>query len=214
MIMNELYKTQLVADKYNLLLDGVNNKLVLVVKLLDYNNQPVTGKSVKVSVTDGYFTRSEGGGTYDYGGTSTKTVTNTTDSKGEFTVYYTATERGIVTFTANESLLQVQVKGWKKILSSPTFFDNVRFDAYTNEEYVYIQFDGETTINTGSENLAYSSRISEGYLPIGYVYAPASHYPKKPIDLAINKDGTIFLINKSNEEFTHVNGCLFYPIIK
>ena len=127
MIISDMYQTKIEASNYNANIDSTNN--VITVTLLDFNNQPVTNKSVTLSCDKGYFTKK---GSTSISGTTTKSVTVNTDSNGKITATWTASEWGLCTFSANNNKVQINVKGWKVVQGA----DNLN-------SYFHIRVNGE-----------------------------------------------------------------------
>ena len=108
MIISDLYQTKIEATNYNVNIDSTNT--VITVSLIDFNGAPVTSKSVTLSCDRGYFNKN---GSTTINGTSTKSITATTDNNGKITATWTASDWGLATFTSNNSNIQVNVGGWK-----------------------------------------------------------------------------------------------------
>ena len=108
MIISDLYQTKIEATGYNVDIDSTNT--VITVSLIDFNGAPVTGKSVTLSCDRGYFNKN---GSTTINGTSTKSITATTDNNGKITATWTASDWGLATFTSNNSNIQINVGGWR-----------------------------------------------------------------------------------------------------
>lgn len=113
----ELYKTDVHSSRYNFKIDQTSN---VRVRMTDYNNQPVIGKTVTVTANIGQFENGE----LEY--------TGTTDENGEFTVTYTATQWGIINFRANEASFTCIVNGFRKTTLF-TKSHGSKFDFFVNE---------------------------------------------------------------------------------
>ena len=123
MIISDLYTTKMECDTYNLE-ESDTNLVNLTVTLEDFNKIRVTGKSVKITVDSGYFTKCVGASTETFQNTSTRTITAKTNSNGVITATWRHTGHGLVTFKANDSNIQCFVRktdvkhsdtGWKVV---------------------------------------------------------------------------------------------------
>lgn len=136
MIISDLYQTKIECVKnsddsayYNVDIDSTDVKVV--VSLIDFNGNPVSGKEVVVTVDRGEFTSVEtgtGGSITDSG----KTATATTTSDGVIEVLYTASEWGLATFSTNSANIQINVTGWKKVKEGSNW-SGVNYTLYVDE---------------------------------------------------------------------------------
>lgn len=171
MEITDLYQTKIEASSYNVNIDSTGN--VITVTLLDFNNQPVTNKSVTLTCDKGYFTKK---GSTNISGTTTKSVTVNTDSNGKITATWTASEWGLCTFSANSNTIQINVKGWRTIQESTPF-----------------------TIKANSEGIAELSLHYGSTVTIGEVNkwwdVTASAKPSQDVGTIRNNYGVNWLIN-------------------
>ena len=105
-ILGTNYKiTNIEASDYN---PSIDDSITLTITVTDVYEDPVTGESVTVTASEGTFTQLNGSSI-----TAAATVTGTTNSSGQFTLTYTCTEWGLITFSANNQSTQVNVIGFK-----------------------------------------------------------------------------------------------------
>jgi len=121
--LSDIYQTKIEASNYNVSIDSTDN--VITVTLLDFNNQPVTNKSVTLTCDKGYFTKK---GSTNISGKTTKSVSVNTDSNGKITATWTASEWGLCTFSANSNKVQINVKGCRT--SSNQYINKYEFETY------------------------------------------------------------------------------------
>ena len=130
MIITELYQTKIEASSYNVNIDATDT--VITVSLIDFNSAAVTGKQVVLTCDKGYFNKNC---STAISGTTTKSIIATTDSNGQITATWTASEWGLATFSTNNSNVQIKVDGWK------TYRNDSYYVVLYNEDYVYFKFD-------------------------------------------------------------------------
>lgn len=127
MQISDLYQTKISCSTYNANIDSTDT--VVTVKLIDFNGAAVTNKSVTLTCDKGYFNKN---GSTSISGTTTKSITATTNSSGEITATWTASEWGLCTFSTNNSNIQIKVGGWKTARNTTDVV--VRY----NEKYVNV----------------------------------------------------------------------------
>ena len=93
------------CDEYNPNIDGT---VTLTVTAKSVYGNPIEDMEIPVTCSDGNFTELNGSSI-----TGASTVTGTTDSNGEFTLTYSCSEWGLITFSANNSVIQIRVVGCK-----------------------------------------------------------------------------------------------------
>ena len=105
-VLGENYKiTNIECSDYNPSIEG---NITVTITVNDVYGDAVSGESVTVTVSDGTFTQLNGSDI-----TASDSVTGTTNSSGQFTLTYTCSEWGLITFTANNKTTQVKVGGYK-----------------------------------------------------------------------------------------------------
>lgn len=95
------------CSSYNPTIDGT---VTVTVTVNDVYCDAVSGEEVTVTASEGNFTAYNG--TAITGATS---HTGTTDSNGQFTLTYTASVWGLITFTAPNASTQIKVQGFKSM---------------------------------------------------------------------------------------------------
>lgn len=132
MIISDFYQTRIEASNYNVNIDSTDT--VITVTLIDFNGVAVTGKSVTLTCDRGYFNKN---GSTAISGTTTKSITATTDSNGKITATWTASEWGLATFSTSNSSqpshIQVNVTGWK------THFNSGEYTVRYNDSFVEVR---------------------------------------------------------------------------
>ena len=99
--------TSISCDNYNPTIDGT---VTVTVFVGDSDGNGVQGVSVPVTASSGNFTKLNGASI-----TAASTVTGTTGVNGTFTLIYSCSEWGLITFSANTVNKQILVKGYKTI---------------------------------------------------------------------------------------------------
>ena len=115
MIISDLYKVIITANKYETNIDSED--VIITVTVKDFNNQPVTGKTIDLTVDKGVFTKKGNSNV-----SATKSLSALSDSNGQMTAQWKANEWGLCTFTVgnNSANIQILVKGWKYLYGSPS----------------------------------------------------------------------------------------------
>ena len=130
-ILGANYKiTKIVASDYN---PNIDSTITVTVTVKDVYDDPVENESVQVTCNIGKFTKLNGSTISD-----TQSVTGNTDSNGQFTLTYSCTEWGLITFSANNKSTQIKVKGWKQIWSA----ESNTVVAYRDETHGRLIIDG------------------------------------------------------------------------
>ena len=109
MQITDLYQTKITCSTYNANIDSTNT--VITVKLIDFNGNAVTNKSVTLTCDKGYFNKKN---STSISGTTTKSITLTTNSSGEITGTWTASEWGLCTFSTKNHILSKTLNIIKK----------------------------------------------------------------------------------------------------
>lgn len=104
--------TSIVSSNYNPQIDGT---VTLTVTVKDVYGDNVNGESVTVSCSAGTFTAVNGSSI-----TAATSATGTTNSSGQFTLTYTCGNWGLITITANNTSIQLNVDGWKYVRGDPS----------------------------------------------------------------------------------------------
>ena len=99
--------TNIVCSDYN---PNIDSTITVTVTVKDVYGDAVSGESVTVTASEGTFTQLNGSSI-----TAAATVTGTTNSSGQFTLTYSCTDWGLVTFSANNTSIQARVNGWRSV---------------------------------------------------------------------------------------------------
>ena len=124
-ILGENYKiTNIECSDYN---PNIDTYITVTITVNDVYGDAISDESVTVTASEGNFTQLNGSSI-----TAAATVTGTTNSSGQFTLTYTCSEWGLITFVANNTNIQVNVIGFKsQSLGSGTLY-------YDNEKVEYV----------------------------------------------------------------------------
>ena len=154
MQITDLYQTKITCSTYNANIDSTDT--VITVKLIDFNGAAVTNKSVTLTCDKGYFNKN---GSTTISGTSTKSITATTDSSGEITATWTASEWGLCTFSTNNTNIQVRITGWK------TKYTETNYTVEYNERYGLLRVHGTLSSTSGHQQFSPNSVITGDLRP-------------------------------------------------
>ena len=155
MQISDLYQTKITCSTYNATIDSTNT--VITVKLIDFNGAAVTNKSVTLTCDKGYFNKN---GSTAISGTTTKSITATTNSSGEITATWTASEWGLCTFSTNNINTQVNVKGWRTYNHDHTAVYTVRY----NEDWVQLLVNISSNVNISSSWNGWQNILTDDFI--------------------------------------------------
>ena len=117
-ILGENYEiTNIECSDYN---PSIDEDITVTITVTDVYGDAISNESVTVTANEGNFTQLNGSSI-----TAAATVTATTNISGQFTLTYTCSEWGLITFSANNKYAQIKVKGYKAItLTNGTLYVN------------------------------------------------------------------------------------------
>ena len=125
--------TDISVSNYNPTIDGT---VTLTVTVKDVYGDAVSGESVIVTASAGNFTKYNGSTI-----TGASSYTGTTNSSGQFTLTYTCSEWGLITFSAKNHIhLQIRVTGYSQISSSGI----TNYTIYQKENHIRVVFNYPT----------------------------------------------------------------------
>jgi hypothetical protein len=134
-VLGENYKiTNIECSDYNPSIEG---NITVTITVNDVYGDAVSGESVTVTASEGTFTQLNGSDI-----TASDSVTGTTNSSGQFTLTYTCSEWGLITFTANNKTTQIKVGGYIQ-----TSLNNGMYTLYEYEDRVGLRIHISTAIN-------------------------------------------------------------------
>lgn len=145
--------TNIACSNYNPNIDGT---ITVTITVTDIYGDAVSGEDVTVTASQGNFTA--------YNGTTITAAsshTGTTDVSGQFTLTYTCSVWGLITFSANNTKTHITVGGWKTYANTSSY--TVRY----NKEYVIV-------------GISYSSNSTAGHV-YDIVTLPSSPVNLRPI---------------------------------
>ena len=114
----------------------------------------MSGESVTVTASEGTFTQLNGSDI-----TSASSVTGTTNSSGQFTLTYTCSEWGLITFSANNTSNQINVVGWKEVWRNTA--NNPKIQVFRNADHCRLKID---TYTVSSMNTTWTQYGSTAFL--------------------------------------------------
>ena len=99
-VLGENYNiTTIECSDYN---PNIDNNITVTITVKDVYGDAVSGESVLVTASEGNFTQLNGSNI-----TNASSVTGTTNSSGQFTLTYSCTEWGLITFSANNAIATI-----------------------------------------------------------------------------------------------------------
>lgn len=155
-VLGENYKiTSIECSDYNPSIDG---NITVTITVTDVYGDAISDESVTVTASEGNFTQLNGSDI-----TAASSVTGTTNSSGQFTLTYTCTEWGLITFVANTTSTQIRVTGFKQITV------NTYCTLYVNEgericEFRYYQTN--VSFTSTSDKTVATNLIPTQYKPV------------------------------------------------
>ena len=154
----------------------IDDTITLTITLVDGAGTAVSGEEVTVTCSKGYFTKYNN---TSISGTTTVSKTGTTDNYGQFTLTYTCSEWGIINFSANNALTQINVKGWKSIDINISYAR-----LYVNEQLRIAHLNYYRTFGSGTADTFYTWHTGG---------IPSKYRPGLQCNGAINHLGTIYV---------------------
>ena len=127
--------TNIEASDYN---PNIDDSITVTITVTDVYGDAISGESVTVVASEGNFTQLNGSNI-----TSASSVTGTTNSSGQFTLTYTCSVWGLITFSANNTSIQIRVTGFKAVTQTNQTY-------YRGEDIVhlFINYSGSLTATT------------------------------------------------------------------
>lgn len=167
-VLGENYKiTSVECSDYN---PSIDSTITVTISVNDVYGDAISGESVTVTASEGTFTQLNGSDI-----TAASSVTGTTNSSGQFTLTYTCSEWGLITFVANNTNNQINVAGWKEVWSNTT--SDPKIQVFRNADHCRLKFTGYTASNMNTTWTQYGSaaflndwKPSQAVAFIGYDY--------------------------------------------
>lgn len=154
-VLGENYNiTSIECSDYN---PNIDNSITVTITVKDVYGDAVSGESVLVTASEGNFTQLNGSNI-----TNASSVTGTTNSSGQFTLTYSCTEWGLITFSANTTSTQIRVTGWRVNNISTGF--NLKY----NESIAVLDINVSSSLPTSFTNFS-GITIPSDLRPGGYV---------------------------------------------
>jgi len=151
-ILGENYKiTNIECSDYNPSIDG---NITVTITVTDVYGDAISNESVTVTASEGNFTQLNGSSI-----TAAATVTATTNLSGQFTLTYTCSEWGLITFVANNTSTQINVQGWRTITST----SNLELRA--NGTFAEVRLHTDTAISVTTDFRSITNWIPSDYAP-------------------------------------------------
>lgn len=190
----------LTSSNYN---PSIDSTVTLTVTVTDHNGDGVSGESVLVTASEGTFTQLNGSDI-----TSASSVTGTTNSSGQFTLTYSCTEWGLITFSANNTNNQIRVSGWRQLKTFGT-----TGVVKTNGEYVYI-YCADLISNVTSRQTRGIGTVTTGYEPPSAFAVEASQDQAANHKFIVGTNGNISVSNATTSTTAiQVFNSIIYPLI-
>ena len=172
-VLGENYNiTTIECSDYN---PNIDSSITVTITVKDVYGDAVSGESVLVTASDGNFTQLNGSNI-----TNASSVTGTTNSSGQFTLTYSCTEWGLITFSASNKNTQIRVNGWKTVAYSTWY--NLK----TNGEFVELSMFGSHSVNISTSWTTALTIINDAYRPEQNV-------------MGVGYNQTLYLIHTSGE---------------
>ena len=181
MIISDFYNTNISCSKYNV---KINETITVTVELLDFNNEPVKNKEVKVDCSDGvYFTNDTG----------------VTDNTGKVTFTLHTIDWGMQTIHCNNEMIMLNVRGGFKLVSINKNNNNIQsMDCKCTRDtvffYIYI-----TNAPTSTTPSLLATVVGENNLPYNSIGCPSDG--KGDGQVWINSDGGIRCLFNSTSQW-------------
>ena len=147
-VLGENYKiTSIECSDYNPSIDG---NITVTITVTDVYGDAISGENVTVTASEGTFTQLNGSDI-----TAASSVTGTTNSSGQFTLTYSCSEWGLITFVANNTNNQINVVGWKEVFRNTT--SNPKIQVFRNADHCRLKFSGFTVSSMNTTWTQYGS---------------------------------------------------------
>ena len=151
-ILGDNYKiTNIECSDYN---PTIDDYITVTITVNDVYGDSVEGENVTVTASEGTFAQLNGSDI-----TSASSVTGTTNSSGQFTLTYTCSEWGLITFSANNTSNQINVVGWKEVWRNTA--NNPKIQVFRNADHCRLKID---TYTVSSMNTTWTQYGSTAFL--------------------------------------------------
>ena len=182
-ILGTNYKiTNIEASDYN---PTIDDYITVTITVNDVYGDAISDESVTVTASEGNFTQLNGSSI-----TAAATVTGTTNSSGQFTLTYTCSVWGLITFTANNKTVQCKVIGFK----SQSMWNGTLY--YDNEKVQYVlnfNGSGNYTASTWTDSQAFDT-------------VPTDLRPKQNVYSTLSDTRMVVRVNYSTGKLQYVTG--------
>ena len=187
-VLGENYKiTNIECSDYNPSIDG---NITVTITVTDVFGDAISDESVTVTASEGNFTQLNGSSI-----TAAATVTATTNISGQFTLTYTCSEWGLITFSANNMYNQIKVTGTRNVLNNITYA--LWVDESTRTAVVLANRSG-VTIGAGDGFNYNNFKIPSKYRPSTNSYVTVGRTTPGIINY-IWTDGTVGIYNNGSQ---------------
>ena len=191
--------TNIEASDYN---PNIDDSITVTITVTDVYGDAISGESVTVVASEGNFTQLNGSDI-----TASDSVTGTTNSSGQFTLTYTCSVWGLITFSANNTSTQIRVIGWRQLKTFGT-----TGVVKTNGEYVYI-YCADAISNVPSRQTRGIGTVT-AYKPPSVFAVEASQDQAANHKFLVGTDGNISVSNATTSTTTiQVFNSIIYPLI-
>lgn len=186
------------VSNYNPQIDGT---VTLTVTLKDVYGDNVSGEELTVTCSNGGFTGLNGSTI-----TSTSSVAATTDANGQFTLTYTCTVWGVVSFSTLNAKEHIHVTGFKQVKSYASGFYALLVDGSSRTAKLRASLNN-TSLVTG-ENYTQSGWIPSDYRPDGTLHTSLNRL--NTVDFSASSTGDVQLYNHSGSSVTLTTATMLY----
>ena len=184
----------LIASNYNPTIDST---VTVTITVTDSNGDALEGIDVTVTASKGNFTQLNGTNI-----TNASSVTGTTNNNGQFTLTYSCTEWGLITFSANNKTTQVNVTGFKQISTYASGFYTLSVDGSKRLAKLRVSI-SSTNIASG-ESYLQSGFVSSTYRPNGNMVGFVTR--QQNVEVVISNSGGVSIYNPTSNTISNFTG--------
>ena len=195
-VLGENYKiTNIECSDYNPTIDG---NITVTITVNDVYGDAISGENVTVTASEGTFTQLNGSDI-----TAAASVTGTTNSSGQFTLTYSCTEWGLITFNAYNTNIQINVVGFKEVES----LASGKIKVFRDEKTMLLKVMGSFT-RSGNDTTLATTTLKPLYEQTVFAYQQYSN----PDKLRFTTGGEVHLTSTSSSGSANVYSSVYLPI--
>lgn len=182
------------CDEYNPSIDGT---VTLTVTAKSIYGNPIGDMEIPVTCSEGNFTELNGSSI-----TAASSVTGTTNSSGQFTLTYSCSEWGLITFSANTTSKQVNVTGFKQIKTYASGFYTLSVDGSKRLAKLRVSI-SNSNIASG-ESYKQTGFVSSTYRPSGSLVGLVTR--QQNVEVNISNVGDVLVYNPTSSTVSNFTG--------